>query len=292
MTANKTEGVSLKAGEGKTSARTELRASPRKTTAGRVSKSIELKKKQVAELQKLIEKSKTIGLINLENLPSKQLKAVRKKLKGTATFVFGKKNIIKRSLEGSTKETVKVLLKHVDEGIPCLILSDLDAFRLFRELKSSRQKVAAKPGQIAPEDISIEAGPTPFAPGPAISELASLGLKTKVEGGKIHVRDSAIVVRKGQPIAPVAASVLAKLGVAPIQIGVNMPYVLEGDDLYAKSVLDVDVEQYAQDLKTAALNAFKLAIELGLVNTETAEFLVKKAFREAKAVSEKLPQTQ
>jgi len=71
-------------------------------------------------------------------------------------------------------------------------------------------------------------------------------------------------------------------------IGVNLPYVLEGIDLYTKNILDVNSEQYAQDLKTAALNAFKLALEIGLVTEETSVFMIQKAFREARALSEEV----
>ena len=109
------------------------------------------KKKQVTKLQQDIEKSKTVGIINLESLPAKQLKAVRAKLKGTATFIFAKKNIIKRALEGSKRESAKQLTQYVDEGIPAIIISDLDAFSLYSELRKSRQMVAAKPGQITRE---------------------------------------------------------------------------------------------------------------------------------------------
>ena len=255
------------------------------------SAAIEGKKKQVAELQKLIEKHKTVGMLSLENSPAKLVKTVRAKLKGKVEFVFVKKNIIKRALEGSKREGSQQLLQNISR-IPALIFSDLDAFALFKDLKASRQMVPAKPGQLAPSDITISAGPTPFAPGPAISELASLGLKTKVEGGKIHVRDDVVVVKAGQPVPPIAASILSKLGVTPIEIGVNLAYALEDKDLYAKAVLDIDTAKYAQDLKTAAWNALVLAVELGFVTPETAEYMVARAAREAKALDEKVkPQT-
>jgi len=295
MTMDKTsvEGVSRKDMESQ-KASLGMRGSPVKTASKmtkKTSKAIERKKKQVAELQKLIEKHKTVGILNLENSPARLVKTVRVKLKGKIEFVFAKKNIITRALEGSKREGVQQLLQNMSR-IPALIFSDLDAFALFRELKASRQMVPAKPGQLAPSDITISAGPTPFAPGPAISELASLGLKTKVEGGKIHVRDEAVVVKAGQPVPGLAASILSKLGVTPMEIGVNLAFALEDKDLYAKAVLDIDSGKYAQDLKTAAWNAFVLAVELGIVTKETAGYMVAKAAREAKALDEKIPKTQ
>lgn len=252
----------------------------------KISKSIELKKKKVTELTSLLDKSKTIGIVNLANLPARQLKAVRTKLKDKVQFIFVKKTLLKRALEVSSRETVKNLAQHLENIYPAIIVSNLDAFELFRQLKTSRQMVAAKPGQLAPADIIISAGPTPFTPGPAISELAQLGLKTKVEGGKIVIRDDAVVVRQGQPIPPLAASMLSRLGITPMQIGVTLTYVLEDKDLYKAAILDIDTEKYAEDLKTAALNAFKLAIELGFATKETINLLVQKAYRGAKALEE------
>ncbi len=258
----------------------------------KISKSIELKKKKVTELTNLLDKNKTVGLVNLANLPAKQLKAVRAKLKSNVTFIFAKKTLLKRAFESSKRLSVKHMAQHLDGIYPAIVVSQLDAFELFRQLKSSRQMVAAKPGQIAPVDIMISAGPTPFTPGPAISELAQLGLKTKVESGKIVIREDSVVVRQGQPVPLLAASMLTRLGITPMQIGVTLTYVLENEDLYNAPILDVDIGKYTEDLKTAFLNAFKLAIELGLATKETIAFLVQKAYRGAKALDEKVTKTQ
>ncbi|MEM2874283.1 MAG: 50S ribosomal protein L10 [Candidatus Nanoarchaeia archaeon] len=250
--------------------------------------SIELKKRKVAELVELIEKSKTIALVNLENLPAKQLKAIRAKLAGKARFIFAKKTLLKRAFEAAKRQEAKALLPHLEEINPSLIFSELDAFSLFKELKAGRQMVAAKPGQTAPFDIIVPAGPTPFTPGPAISELAQLGLKTKVEGGKIYIREDTCVVKAGDEISTLAAGLLSKLGITPMQVGVKVTHVLEGNELYEADILDVSVEKYAQDLKIAILNAFTLAIELGIATKETIEQLVQKAYRLTKAVADKI----
>lgn len=254
----------------------------------KVSMDLEAKKKHVADIIKLIEKSKTIAVVNLEGLPARQLKTVRAKLKDKLKFVFSKKTLFKRALEGSKREHAKQLVSHLDGINPTLIFTDLDAFEVFRLLKSSRQMVAAKPGQTVPADITISAGPTPFAPGPAISELAQLGLKTKVEGGKIHIREDRKVINAGDKISGGAASILAKLGITPIQIGVTLTYVLENNDLYKAGVLDIDIHKYTEDLKTAFLNAIKVAIEIGFATKETVAIMVQRAYRGAKALEEKI----
>ena len=254
----------------------------------KVSMDLESKKKKVADLIKLIEKSKTIGIVNLEGLPARQLKIVRAKLKNNLIFVFSKKTLLKRAFEGTKREHVKQLVKFLDGINPVVVFTELDAFELFRLFKTSRQMVAAKPGQTVPVDIIVSAGPTPFAPGPAISELAALGLKTKVEGGKIHIREDRKVISAGDKISGGAASILAKLGITPMQIGVTLTYVLENKDLYKAAVLDVDIGKYTEDLKTAFLNAVKVAMEIGFATKETIVMMVQRAYRGAKALEDKI----
>ena len=45
----------------------------------------------------------------------------------------------------------------------------------------------AKEGQLAPFDIVVPKGPTPFGPGPIIGELQKIGLPAAIEAGKIGI---------------------------------------------------------------------------------------------------------
>ena len=61
----------------------------------------------------------------------------------------------------------------------------------------------------------IHAGPTSFAPGPIISELAAVGIKTKVEGGKLAVIQDTVIVREGQVISQKVSETLKRLDIRP-----------------------------------------------------------------------------
>ncbi|MEM4248403.1 MAG: 50S ribosomal protein L10 [Candidatus Nanoarchaeia archaeon] len=243
----------------------------------------EWKKKEVDEIKKLTTSYKTIALINMENLPTKQLQIVKRKLKDQIKFKPAKKILITKAFEASANPKVKELIAKM-RGVPALIFSNLGAFELFKLLKDNRQLTSAKPGQIAPDDIWVQAGPTPFAPGPVISELATLKIKAGVVSGKIEIKEDSLVVKKGEKVSPLAASMLSRLGIEPMQIGITMVSALEGSDLYDASVLDIDTEKFISDIKNAALDVFKLTVELGLVTADNADYLVSKAYRESRVL--------
>lgn len=242
------------------------------------------KKKEVEKIRKLAETYPTIAIINLENLPTKQLQVIKKKLKDKIVTKITKKRFIKYAFEASSQERLNNFVKHVT-GTPGLLFSKLGAFELFKILKENRSSAPIKPGQIAPEDIWIPEGPTPFAPGPVISDFGKLGVKTSVEGGKIAVKKDTLVIKKGNKAPFEAVSILSRLGIEPMEIGISLTYVLENEEVYPAEVLDINMDTYLANLKKAHLDAFTLSLELGVINSETVVHLIKKAFNEAKALS-------
>src|SRR3989344_1508570 len=241
------------------------------------------KKSKVDEIKKLTTSYSTIALIDLTSLPTKQLQIVRKKLGEKVKFVIAKKILIQKAFESSANPKGKDLLPYLGKE-PALLVTNLNAFELFGQFKKNRQNTPAKTGQLAPNDIWVQAGPTPFTPGPVISELAQLKIKAGVVSGKIEIKAPALVVEQGKPVPQLAASILARLGIEPMQIGVTLVAALEGTDLYFAKVLDIDLDKTKTDIQTAHMDAFKLAVELEIMSKEVVEYLIAKAEREAKAL--------
>ena len=244
------------------------------------------KTKEVKEIKELAEKYNTVAVVDLQNLPNKQLQIARKKLRGKIVFKLTKKSLITRAFKESGKDHL-VKLSEDFSGTPAIIFTDMGAFELFRLLKQNRQYTAAKPGQLAPSDLWVQAGPTSFVPGPIISDLGKLGIKNKVEGGKIVFINDTLIVAEGKPIDETAASILSKLGIEPIEIKVKMVVASEGSEIYKANVMNIDTDVLTERLRTAASDVFKLTIGIGLVTKDNASYLIAKAFRDTKAVAEK-----
>lgn len=246
------------------------------------------KKKEVEEVKKLIQEYPIFGIVNMESLPSAQLQKMRSQLKGKALIKMTKRRLIKIAIE-DLKEKIKGIEK-VEEylkGMPALIFTRENPFKLFKVLEKSKTSVAAKPGQLAPNDLVVPAGPTSFTPGPIIGELGQLGIKTSVENGKIVIKSDSVIVKEGQAISKKAAELLQKMGIEPMEIGLNLLMVFENGLIFAQDVLAVDEKEYCDKVKQIASNAINLALNIEYIVRDTIKLLIKKSVIEANAVAEK-----
>lgn len=235
----------------------------------------------VEEIAGLIDKYPTVAIIDMQNLSSKQLQAIRAKIKDKALIRMTRKRLIKRALEACKKSEAKELLTHI-KGMPAIMFSETSAFELFDTLKQNMSEAPAKAGQEAPFDIIVPAGPTPFAPGPIISELGAAKIKASIQEGKVVVVSDSVVAREGEAISESAASILNRLGIHPMKIGITIRAILENSEIYTREVLDIDKDKYVNDLLLAHQNAYKLAVSLGILTKETVIPQLRKAHSEAK----------
>src|SRR3989338_6316788 len=243
------------------------------------------KKELVKKFTKLFEEYPIIGLVNMENLPSAQLNKMRAQLRGKVEMGMTKKRILYRAIENvKSKKGIEEIKNHIT-GVPALIFTRENPFSLFKTIQKSKSSAPAKPGQIAPMDLVIEAGPTPFAPGPVIGEFGKLGIKTGVEAGKIVVKDSKVVAVKGEKIKPEVAAMLARLNIQPMEIGLDLVAVYEKGIIFGKDVLAVDEKVYIEKVKIAGIEAVNLSVYFAYPTKDTVNMLIGKSFNNAKSLA-------
>lgn len=247
------------------------------------------KKEELAKLIEMIRGYKVIGIIDLNNYPSDKLQTLKGKFRDKVDVKISKKSLMKMAFENNEKDKAGIikLAECLDYGIPALILSNEDPFKLSKQFARSKSMTVAKAGQVSPGDITIQAGPTSFAPGPVIGELSSAGLKTAVESGKIVIKEDKLFVKKGEIIDSKKADVMSKLGIEPIEVKVKIIAMFEDGKVYHSNVLEIDEEEYINQLKEAGQDAFNLAFNIGYISKETISLLLSKAYIEALALSEK-----
>jgi len=248
----------------------------------------EKKKKEVERIKKLMLKYRVISVGDIRSLPSKQFQLIRSKLKDKVVILVTKKRLIEKAIESFKDKDLRPLEEYIQGSMPVLLFTDEDPFKLYKLLKKSKSRVAAKSGQIAPNDLIVNAGPTNFPPGPIIGELGQVGIVASVEAGKIAIKKDVVLVKEGHVINDKQASVLAKLGIEPMEIGLNLRGVYDNGILYDKSSLDFDEEQLLNDIKLAHRNALGLALKAGYITKETIKLMISKASSQARALESKL----
>ncbi len=250
----------------------------------------EVKVKIVKDLAKKMKGARTILLASCKGLPSAQFHDLKKKMRGTAEIIFLKKNAIERAIDATEKGALQSLKAELKADF-VIFLSEKDAFELAVTLAESQIPTRAKGGDIAPEDIEIQPGPTDLAPGPAISELSGVGLKVAVKEGKLEVIKGAVVARKGEAIKENVASVLAKLGVSPMKVGFIpiAAYDAHADKVYAN--IRINKPGTIAALQDAIMKSQGFAVGVKYLTPETVKYFIALASREEKALARLAPAT-
>src|SRR5688572_15176781 len=244
------------------------------------------KKEEVKEIKQILTTHPVLAVVTIGSIPSPNMQKIRAGLRGKAEVRSGKNNLLMLALDEAEKERPGVkVLESIMDGQTAIVGSDLNPFALFKQFTQSRTKAAAKAGQAAPFDIEVQKGDTPFRPGPIVGELQKAGIPAAIDSGKVVIKSTKVVVKKGEAISADRASALDKLGIHPIDIGLDVKGVWEAGVIYKADVLAIDETKFRQDLAASVRAALGVALEIGWATKATIEPLVGKGVKSALAVA-------
>lgn len=253
----------------------------------RVKKVPAVKVQFVKDLAERMKHSRTVLIASCKGLPSSQFHAIKKQLRGTAEVTMTKKKAAIRAIELSGKKGLNSLKDELQADI-AFFFAKSDPFELSGILSDKQVPSRARTGDIAPEDIEIQPGPTDLVPGPAISELSGVGLKVAVKEGKLEVIKGAIVAKKGTPIKENVASVLGKLGISPIKVGFRPLAAYDGQDDKTYVGIVIDKAGSLEHLRDSIQKALGFAAKIQYPTAETIRYFIAKAASEEKALKHKV----
>lgn len=244
----------------------------------------EWKKQEVAKLRELMSTYKTIGVAGIRGISARQMQQIRKELKDRMRIRVSKNSLITRALEGTKSEG---LIPYVYDQT-ALIFTNLDPFKLYKIVEEGRTPAPIKAGAVAPCDIVVERGPTPFKPGPIVGELQNVGIPATIEGGKVVIKETKVVVKEGEKVPPKIAEILRRLEIYPIKVGLDLRAACDEDGVtYTPELLRIDEEKYFADFVSAVKDAFSLmfAVRHEYPTTYTAPSLIADAVKAAYALA-------
>lgn len=240
------------------------------------------KKDEVARIEKALTDHPVVAVVSIGGIPSPSMQKIRAGLRGKAEIRSGKNNLLQLALEQAEKKVPGIKqLETIMEGQTALVASQLNPFALYKQFSASRTKMAAKPGQKAPFDIEVQKGETSFKPGPVVGELQKAGIPAAIDQGKVVIKQTKVVVKKGETISADLAAGLAKLEIHPIEVGLDVRAIFEKGFLYKPDVLAIDETAFRNQLATAVRSALGLALETGWATKQTIEPLLGKAVKSA-----------
>ncbi len=240
-------------------------------------KASDSKKQSINKIKDFIKKYNLIAAVNMENLTAKQLQNIRSQLQGSVEIFMTKKRLIQIALkeEEKNKKDISNLIPKL-KGMPALLFSNENPFKLFKILKKNKSSAPIKAGHTAPADIVVPAGPTGFAPGPIIGELGMCKIKAGIDAGKVVIKEDSLVAKEGDIITPQLAAVLLRLGIEPLEIGLDLTAAYENGNILDKTVLDIDEDKYIADVKAFAVESYNLAMFVAYPTKDTMSNLITK----------------
>jgi large subunit ribosomal protein L10 len=241
------------------------------------------KKDEISEIKHLIQQFKLTGLVDMYGIPAQQVQDIRRNLKGKAELKMVRNTLIEHAF-GEAEGGVRDLTSHL-EGHSALIFTNENPFKLYSMLERTKTKMAARPGEKAPEDIVVPKGPTSFKPGPIVGELQQAGIPAAIEAGKVTIRETKTVVKAGQEISKKLADALAKLDVKPMDVGLMLQAAFYEGSVYESDVLAIDETAFYNNIIAAATEAFNLSVNACVPTKDTAAAIITKAVREARGVA-------
>ncbi len=267
----------------------------------------------VKKVTKDIDKSDTVAIVNIHGLRNNQFQSIRHDVRDKLSIKVMRLTLLKRAIDASKKPGLNALDADIS-GQLALITSKVDPAEVNNLLSQKRQMMSPRGGEVASEDIVIPAGETSFPPGPMISEFQKAGLQTAIEKGKIAIKKDSVVVKKGEVISKDRASLLQKLDIRPIEVGLDLVAAFSDGIIFRSDTLSITpafltesiAKSFAAAKSLALLTDFvvpeiipdlivkaragaeALALKLGIVDESNIELFILKAIREASALNQAL----
>jgi large subunit ribosomal protein L10 len=249
------------------------------------------KAKQIEEIKKIMQQYKVIALANLHKVRAAQLQELRKKLQNDAYLQVIKNTLMKRVIAQSKDKPNLVKLEDHLTGSTIYLFTNLNPFRLVLLLEKNKVITTAKAGDTAAFDVVVPAGNTGQPPGPIISQLGAIGLKTRIESGSVWINKDTLVVNKGETISQRLAAVLSKLGIKPVEAGLVLKTVYDDGVILTEDHLHLDIDEFRKSVEKAYRYAFCLSVNSAYTTPGNIEFLLQKAHQDAYrlSVNEEIP---
>ncbi|MFQ6087571.1 MAG: 50S ribosomal protein L10 [Candidatus Methanofastidiosia archaeon] len=244
----------------------------------------EAKRKEIQTLEELIEKFPVVSLVNIEGIAAKQLSKMRRELYERVVLRCSKNTLIEIALRNSKRKGLRKLSEGIRGGAS-LLVCEMNPFMLYRLLQKEKVPAPAKAGVEATKDVLIEAGDTGIPPGPLVGELQRVGVPAKIERGSIVVKKDHLLVKRGQIISEQVADVLTKLGIEPLEVGLDVLGVWEDGVLYDSETLHVDEDEIFSNFAIAYQSALNLSVRAAIPTKNSISYLLQKAYIEGLALA-------
>jgi len=246
------------------------------------------KKRAYADkLRVLLQESKSVIVVECDNVGSRQMMQVRHSLRGMATVLMGKNTTIRKVLKDFLRDNenhpTKALMEYIVGNTGFIFTSsDLSAVRDI--VVANKVPAPARIGAIAPCDVWVEPGPTGCDPGQT-AWFQALNIPTKINKGQIEMISRVHLVKAGEKVGNSEAALLQRLSIKPFSYGLIVTHVYDGGEVFDPAVLDISPADIITKLSSAISTIAAVCLEIGYPTKASVSHTINNAFKSLVAIA-------
>jgi large subunit ribosomal protein LP0 len=235
-------------------------------------------------LLKYFDEFKSILVVGIDNVGSKQMQDVRIALRGKAVMLMGKNTLMRKVIREKSKQNPALasLLPHI-KGNMGFVFTNGSLNEVRKIILEYKVPAAAKSGAIAPVDVFIPPGPTGMDPGQT-SFFQALNIATKIQRGAIEIIENVHLIHVGDKVTTSHVALLGKLNIKPFTYGITVDQVYENGSVYAAAILDLSQDDLLTKFMSAVGKIAALGMAIGYPSTATVPFQMRDAFKKICAI--------
>jgi len=234
-------------------------------------------------LNRLCDTYKSILVIGITNVGSKQMQGVRAMLRGEAELLMGKNTLIRSVLRRRNDPKYENLANATVQNVG-FVFTNGDLNEIRKKILAATVPAAAKAGTFAPNDVFVPPGSTGMDPGQT-AFFQALSIATKIERGSISITDEVHLLKPGDKVTPSHVVLLQKLNIQPFSYGITVEKVWDDGSLFDAAVLDLTEADLLTKFMQGVSAIAALGFETGYPTTASVPFQMRYAFKKIVAVS-------
>ena len=114
-----------------------------------------------------------------------------------------------------------------------------------------------------------------------LGELQKVGIPAKIEKGKIVITKDKTVVAAGEEITGSVASILTRLEIYPMEVGIDLKAAYEDQTVYTSDLLTIDSEKTISDIQKAYSHTLNLSVNAAIFNKQSLPIILPNAARQS-----------
>jgi large subunit ribosomal protein LP0 len=263
-----------------------------------------IKKEQYwVRLQQVVQKYRNCMFVDGNNVSSNQISNIRADLRKIGAYmIMGKNTLMKAALSDLNRkpepedadyaERSKTYQynPNVDKIIgqlklnTNLIFTNGDLSDVKTVIDTHVRPSPAKAGMIAPDDVTIPAGPTGLDP-KQTAFFQNLNIQTKIVKAQIEIVANKQVITKGEKIDSTQAALLDKLKIYPFSYKMEVKKILQDGSLFDAAVLELTSDTILAKFKNAIKIQAQLSLGAGYATAASAPHSILNSFKNLVAVA-------